>query len=46
MCDFLLIGWLWGNKAVFQESCAQLEVTILHLGGDPISAEELKDMYV
>ena len=33
VCDFLLIGWWWGNKAVFQESCAQLEVTIHHLDG-------------
>ena len=31
-CDFLLIGWWWGNRAVLQESCAQPEVTILHLG--------------
>ena len=33
VCDFLLIGWWWGNRAAFQESCAQPEVTILHLGG-------------
>ena len=33
VCDFLLIGWWWGKRAVFQESCAQPEVTILHLGG-------------
>ena len=32
VCDFLLIVWCWGNWAVFQESCAQAEVTILHLG--------------
>ena len=31
--NFLLIGWWWGNRVVFQESCAQPEVTILHLGG-------------
>jgi len=42
--DFLLIGcWLWANRVVLQESCAQPEVTILHLGGDPSSAKELKD---
>ena len=33
LCDFLLIGWWWGNRKVFQKSCAQPEVTILHLGG-------------
>ena len=31
--DFLLIGWWWRNRDIFQESCAQLEVTILYLGG-------------
>ena len=31
--DFLLIGWWWGDRAVLQESGAQPEVTILHLGG-------------
>ena len=42
--DFLPIGcWLWGNRGVLQESCAQPEVTILHLGGGPSSAKELKD---
>ena len=30
--DFLLIGW--SNGVVFQVSCVQPEVTILHLGGD------------
>ena len=29
---------------MLQESCAQPEVTILHLGGGFSSAEELKDM--
>ena len=28
---------------VLQDSCVQPEVTILHLGGGPSSAEELKD---
>ena len=32
VCNFLLIGW-WGNRALFQESCAQPEIAILHLGG-------------
>ena len=32
--DVSLIGWWWGNRAVLQESCAQSEVTILHLSGD------------
>ena len=32
VCDFLLIGWWWGNKAVLQESCPQSEITILHRG--------------
>ena len=33
---------------MFQESCVQPEVTILHLGGGPSSIEELKDtvMYI
>ena len=43
VCDLLLIGWWWGSKAVLQESCAQPEVAILHLGGGLSSAEELKD---
>ena len=29
---------------VLQESCAQPEATILHLGEGPSSAEELKDI--
>ena len=33
VCDFLLIGWWRGNRVVFQESCVQPEVTILHQGG-------------
>ena len=32
VCDFLLIGWWGGNRAVLQESCAQPAVTIIHLG--------------
>ena len=32
--DFLLNGWLWGNRAVLQKSSAQPKVTLLHLGGD------------
>ena len=44
VCDFLLIGWWLGSKVVLQESCAQPEVTILHLGGGLSSAEELKDI--
>ena len=32
-CDFLMIGYWWGNRAVLQESCAQPEDTTLHLGG-------------
>ena len=31
--DFLLPGWWWGNRMVLQGSCAQTEVTVLHLGG-------------
>ena len=31
VCGFLLTRWWWNNRAVFQESCAQPEVTILHL---------------
>ena len=31
LCDFLLICWWWGNRAIFQESCIQSEVTVLHL---------------
>ena len=42
MCDLLLIGLWHGNRVVLQESCAQPEVTILHLSGGPSSAEELK----
>ena len=44
VCDFSLIGWWWGNRALCQESCPQPEVTIFHLGGAPSSAEELKDI--
>ena len=33
VCDFLLIGCWWGNRVMLQESCAQPEVAILHLGG-------------
>ena len=33
LCDFLLIGWQWGNRVVLQETSAQLEITKLHLGG-------------
>ena len=39
LCDFLLIGWWWGNRAVLQKSCAQSEVSILHLGGALVPAE-------
>ena len=48
VCDFLLIGWWWGDRVVFQESCAQPEVTILHLGGGLGSAKELYNivMYI
>ena len=35
VCDFLLFGWWGRNRAVPQESCAQPEITILHLGGGP-----------
>ena len=38
-----LIGWWWGNRVVFQESCAESKVTILHLGGGLNSVEELQD---
>ena len=31
---------------MLQESCAQPEVIILHLGGGPSSAEELKDIVI
>lgn len=43
-CDFLLVGWWWGNRASPQESCAQPEVTILYLGGASVPAKELKDI--
>ena len=48
VCDFLLIGWWWGSGEVLQESCAQPEVAILHLGGGLGSAEGLKNivMYI
>ena len=46
VCDFLLIGWWWGSRVVLQESCAQPEVAILHLGGGFSSAEELKDIVI
>ena len=47
VCDFLLIGWWWGYRAVFQESCSQPKVTILYLG-EGLPAEELEDivMYI
>ena len=32
--DFLLIAWWWGNRVMFQESCAQSKVNILLLVGD------------
>ena len=44
--DFLLTGWWWGNRVTFQESCAQPEVTIFHLGGSLSSTEELKGIAV
>ena len=44
--NFLLIDWWWANRLVFQGSCAQPGVTILHLRGGPRSAEELKDIVV
>ena len=44
VCHFLLISWWWGSRTVLQESCAQPEVSILHLGGGLSSAEELKDI--
>ena len=31
---------------MLQESCAQPEVTILHWGGDPSSADELKHIVI
>ena len=31
LCDFLLICWWWGNRAIFQESCVQSEVTVPHV---------------
>ena len=46
MWGFLLIDWWCSNRVVLQGSCAQPEVTILHLGGGPSSAEELKDIVV
>ena len=30
---WLLIGWWWVSMVVFQESCAQPEVTVVHPGG-------------
>ena len=31
---------------MLRESCVQSEVTILHLGGDSSSVEELKDIVI
>ena len=33
VCRLFLIGGWWGNRVGLQESCAQPEVIILHLGG-------------
>ena len=40
--DFPLLDWWWGNRAVFQKSCAQLEVTILHLAGGLSSCRRIQ----
>ena len=40
--DFLLIGWWWGNRVVFQEPRAKPEVNVLGLGGASGLTEELK----
>ena len=34
LCDFSSDWLVWGNRVMFQEFCAQPEVTILHLGED------------
>ena len=44
--DFLLIGWWWSNRAVFQESSAQSEVANLHLDGDFSSCRRSQRYYV
>ena len=46
LCTFLLIVWWWGNQAVFQESCAQPEVTVLHLGRDLSSCRRTQRYFV
>ena len=46
VCDFLPIGWWWGNRAVLQESHAQPEVTILHLSGVLSSCRRTQRYYV
>ena len=53
VCGFLWIGWWWGNRAVFQKSCAQPEVAMLSLKltsstrmGALVPAEELKDIVI
>ena len=38
--------WLWGNREVLQESCAQLEVTVLRLGGSLSSSRRTQIYYV
>ena len=42
ICDFLLVGLLYGKRVVFQESCAQPEVTILSTWMKAF-IEEIKD---
>ena len=44
--DFILIGWWWSNRAVFQESSAQPEVANLHLDGDLSSCRRSQRYYV
>lgn len=44
VCDFLLIGWRWDSRVVFQECCAQTKVTILHLIGGLSSCQRIKDI--
>ena len=42
VCDFLLIGWWWGNRAVLLEILCSAWNIILPLDGGPDSAEGLK----
>ena len=46
VCDLLLTGWWWGDRVVFQESCASQKLIILHLGGGVWVPPELRDIFM